>query len=276
VGLGQLDLFDRAGPRMGLMMIDAAPAPVSGYEPNFAHVISTLRAACNRRTTPANRLDRPGMFGVLSGAAPIVWAHGAVGGRRLRAVLAASPDVREIYVTASRMDVVAGVLEDDWHVHAHAGHYFFAGQPERSVGVPASYSISEAGPSDVPDIRAMMVRSFGVPAEVIADGYPDDFFIKAAPSRLFIARDAAGNVVGSVGARSQGSPVMLFGQTVDPRHRRRGVARALAQTAMLATAEDAAFLHAVTNDITGALASSLGAREVGRWLHLLRGPAAAS
>jgi hypothetical protein len=262
---------------MGLMMIDAAPAALPwGYEPNFADVISTLRAACNRRTTPANRLDQPGMFGVLSGAAPIVWAHGAVDGRRLRAVLAASPDVREIYVTASRMDVVADVVEDDWHVHAHAGHCLFAGQPERSVALPASYAISEAGPSDMPDIRAMMIRSFGVPAEVIADGYPDDFFIKAAPTRLFVARDSAGNVVGSVGAKSQGSPVMLFGQTVDPLHRRRGVARALAQTAMLATAEDATFLHAVTNDITGAMASSLGAREVGRWLHLLRGPADAS
>jgi ribosomal protein S18 acetylase RimI-like enzyme len=88
-----------------------------------------------------------------------------------------------------------------------------------------------------------------------------------------VARDRDGNVVSAVGARSQSSAVMLFGLAVDPQHRRLGLARAVAQTAMAATVERSKFMHAITNEITSALAASLGAREVGRWLHLLRGPA---
>jgi ribosomal protein S18 acetylase RimI-like enzyme len=158
-------------------------------------------------------------------------------------------------------------------VHADVGHYLYEGQLFQVSAAPAPYTIGEATAADMPAIRAMLTRAFAIPADVIAAGYPDDFFIKAAPSRLFVSRDGAGNVVGAVGARSQSSAIMLFGLAVDPQHRRLGLARAVTQTAMAATAERSKFMHAITNEITGALAASLGAREVGRWLHLLRGPA---
>ena len=259
---------------MGLSTLDPAILALAcSRELGFVDVVAELRDACRRRTTPAERLDQPGMFGVLSGAGPVAWAHGQVDGKRLRSVLASAPDLKEIYIATTRVDVATAVMQDGWRLHADVGHFLFAGGQVEPTAALASYPISEATPSDMPAIREMLIRSFPIPPEVIAEGYPDDFFIKAAPSRLSIARDRAGDVVGSIGTRTQGSGVMLFGLAVDPAHRRRGVARALTQTAMASSAEDAAFLHAITNEITGALAESVSAREVGRWLHLLRGPA---
>ena len=99
MGLKQLGFEQLGGRHMGLSTLDTATLALDcSRELGFTDVIAQLRDACRGRTTPDQRLDRPGMFGVLSGAGPVAWAHGAVDSNRLRTVLAAAQDAPSEFV----------------------------------------------------------------------------------------------------------------------------------------------------------------------------------
>jgi N-acetylglutamate synthase-like GNAT family acetyltransferase len=116
-----------------------------------------------------------------------------------------------------------------------------------------------------------LATAYQLPIRTIEAAYPDDFFVEAAPARLFVARSASGEVIGTIGHRQQGDAAMIFGLSVRGDHRHRGIASALLATAMRSAADDGAtLLHGLTSDSTRRLAAQYGFERVGSWLYLLR------
>jgi predicted N-acetyltransferase YhbS len=129
----------------------------------------------------------------------------------------------------------------------------------------------------MPMIRRALATAFQVPIHTIETMYPDDFFVCAAPARMFVARTDAGEVIGTVGHRRQVDAAMLFGLSVRSDQRRREVGSALLSAAMHSAVNDgAALLHGLTCDPTRNIAERLGFRRVGGWRYLVREPSHAT
>jgi GNAT superfamily N-acetyltransferase len=212
----------------------------------------------------------PGVVGVLSGAAPVVWVHGAPDVNALSATLATSPDVDEVYVCAERDGVATALVATGWR---HAGvvtQMIHTGVevPEIIGGLPAVYALQ---PGDLADVRDLMRRCSDVDESLLAHSYGDDFFTVAAPVWMFGARDGAGRLVGLVAVRRQGRSAMGFALNVDHSWRSTGLSTALLATAVRqAMTVGAHFVHAQANDQSRQRMTDSGFSAVGSWMRLVR------
>lgn len=237
----------------------------------MADVIAILRASCVQRAAGA-AVDEPGLTGVLAGSAPILWASEGVDIARMQTVLAASPEVREVYVD-ERTPLAADALlaTAEWTSRQDFDQQVFSPGGQELPVPAAPCAITPAGPTDMPLMRRALATAFQVPIRAIEAAYPDDFFVCAAPARLFVARCDSGEVIGTVGHRLQADAAMLFALSVRSDQRRREVGTALLSAAMRSAIDDGAtLLHGLTCEPTRGVADRLGFQRVGGWRYLVR------
>jgi GNAT superfamily N-acetyltransferase len=234
-------------------------------------VATELARSCEARALPGTYHEAPGVVGVLSGAAPLVWVHGRTDAASLAATLAAAPDVVEVHVRHDLDDVAAALGTIGWRTASvvtqlvHDGAV--AGEP-----VPDGYTVEALTVADLPEFRALLRTASDATEAMLDVCFGDDFFVKAAPAWLFGARDASGALAGVIGVRRQQRAAMLFALAVAPEHRGSGIGRTLAAAAVAQANEAGAeFSHAVAEPEALLLALSCGFRRVGTWLRLEMG-----
>jgi ribosomal protein S18 acetylase RimI-like enzyme len=238
----------------------------------MAKVVEVLRNSSVRRASAGAAVDEPGITGVLSGTAPILWAYEGVDVGRLTGLVDTAPDVEEVYVDqrcASAADAL--LASGEWELRDVMDQQVF--RPAESAIPVASdtCTIEAAGPADMWVVRRALATAYQLPIRTIEAAYPDDFFEMAAPVRLFLARSESGEVIGTIGHRQQDDAAMMFALSVRSDHRRRHLASALLATAMRSAADDGAtMLHGMSCDATRRLAARHGFERVGSWLYLLR------
>jgi predicted N-acetyltransferase YhbS len=251
---------------------------VNRAAPSMADVISIVRASCNGRSANGAAIDEPGLTGVLSGTAPILWVYEGADIDRLRELLAASPEVTEVYVDERAFVAADALLNcEEWALHQVFDQELFRPDDRVMSEASAPCVIEAAGPADMHLIRRSLATAFQLPVRTIEASYPDGFFVTAAPARLFVARSASGEVIGTVGQRRQADSAMIFGLSVRSDQRQQHVASALLATAMRSAVDDGAtLLHGLSCEATHRIAARHGFQQVGRWLYLLRGPQVAA
>ena len=233
-------------------------------------VIDEITRSCTARAKPGQLLEGRGVVGVLAGAAPVVWVHGATDMARLRGVLAASTEVDEIYVSGTQQNIVEALAGNGW---AHTDVVTQTVHDGRAVpqivsGLPA---IHELQPGDMADVRDLLSTAGGVEGAQLAASYSDDFFTVAAPVWMFGARDGAGRLVGTMAIRRQHRAAMGFALTVDEEWRSTGLSTALVAAAVRqASAVGAAFVHAQACDRSARRLADCGFATVGTWHRLVR------
>jgi hypothetical protein len=238
----------------------------------MADVIAVLRRSSVRRAPVGAAVDERGITGVLSGTAPILWAHSGVDANRLASLVASAPDLEEVYVDQRCAAATDALLNSGkWELRDVMGQQVFR-PAEQTIPTPGGMcAIDEAGPADMHVVRRALATAYQLPIHIIEAAYPDDFFVRAAPARLFVARSASGEVIGTIGHRQQGDAAMIFALSVRGDHRQRHIASDLLATAMRSAADDGAtLLHGLTSDATRRLAARQGFERVGSWLYLLR------
>ena len=244
----------------------------------MARVVALLRESAVRRAPAGMAVDEPGITGVLSGAAPILWAYEGVEAARLASLVKSAPEVDEVYVDqrcAAAADALLG--SGEWGLHDVVDQQVLRPGKQGWPAMSTDYAIEAAGPADMHLVRRALATAYQLPVRTIEAGYPDDFFVKAAPVRLYVARSESGEVIGTIGHRQQGDAAMIFGLSVRSDHRRRHVASALLATAVRSAADDgAAMLHGLSCNATRRLAAGHGFARVGGWLYLLRDSRAAA
>ena len=245
---------------------------MDGPAADMASVISALRESSLRRAAPGTAVDEPGITGVLSGPAPLLWAYDGVRGERLASIVNTAPEVEEVYVDQRAIAAAdALVATGEWELRDIMDQQVFRPAQQPAPTVTSDYAIAPAGPAEMHLVRRAIATAYQLPIHTVEASYPDDFFLVAAPARLFVARTQAGEVIGTIGHRQQGDAAMMFGLSVRTDHRRRHVASALLATAMRSAAEDGAQLvHGLSCDTTRRLAEEHGFRRAGGWLYLLR------
>lgn len=241
---------------------------------SMANIIARLRASSVRRAPDGAAVDEPGITGVLSGTAPILWAYDGVEGSRLASLVATAPDLEEVYVD-QRCAAAADALlaSGEWELRDVFDQQVFR-PAEQVVPTPDDgYAIDAAGPADMQVVRRALATAYQLPIHTIEAAYPDDFLVMAAPVRLFVARSESGEVIGTIGHRRQDDAAMIFALSVRTDQRRRNVASALLATAMRSAVDDGAtLLHGLSCDATRRLAARHGFQRVGSWRYLLRRP----
>lgn len=241
---------------------------------DMARVIAVLRESCVRRAAGL-AIDEPGITGVVSGTAPILWAYDGVNADRLSNLVGTAPDVDEVYVDQRCTAAAEALLgSGEWELRDVMDQQVLLPGERGLPTVNTEYAIDAAGPADMHLVRRALATAYQLPIRTIEAGYPDDFFVKAAPVRLYVARSESGEVIGTIAHRQQGDAAMIFGLSVRSDHRRRQVASALLATAVRSAADDgAAMLHGLTCDATRRLAERHGFTRAGGWLYLLRNDA---
>jgi GNAT superfamily N-acetyltransferase len=238
----------------------------------MAKVVAVLRNSSVRRAPSGAAVDEPGITGVLSGAAPILWAYEGVDAGRLAGLVETAPDVEEVYVDqrcAAAADVLLG--SGEWELRDVLDQQVFRPAETAMPVAGEPCTIEAAGPADMWVVRRALATAYQLPIRTIEAAYPDDFFQVAAPVRLFLARSESREVIGTIAHRQQGDAAMMFALSVRSDLRRRNIASALLATAMRSAAEDGAtLLHGMTCDATRRLAARNGFERVGTWLYLLR------
>jgi predicted N-acetyltransferase YhbS len=241
----------------------------------MAQVIAVVRESSLRRAVGNAAVDEPGVFGVRSGTAPILWAHDGITGDRLLGLAATAPELDEVYVE-QRSSAAADALlaTGEWELRDVMDQQVFLPGTQPLPEAEGVCTIDAAGPADMPLIRRALATAYQLPVHTVEAAYPDDFFVAAAPVRLFVARSESGEVIGTIAHRRQGNDAaMLFALSVRSDHRRRGVASDLLTAAMRsAVADGATILHGLSCAATRRVAASHGFERVGSWLYLLRRP----
>jgi predicted N-acetyltransferase YhbS len=240
----------------------------------MAQVIAVVRESSLRRAVGDAAVDEPGVFGVRSGTAPILWAHDGITGDRLLSLASAAPELDEVYVE-QRSSAAADALlaTGEWELRDVMDQQVFLPASQPLPEAEGVCTIDAAGPADMPLIRRAIATAYQLPVHTVEAAYPDDFFVVAAPVRLFVARSETGEVIGTIAHRRQGNAAMVFAMSVRTDHRRRGVASDLLTAAMRsAVADGATLLHGLSCAATRRVAASHGFERVGSWLYLLRRP----
>jgi GNAT superfamily N-acetyltransferase len=236
----------------------------------WADVIDEITLSCTARAQSGQLLTGRGVVGVLAGAAPVVWVHGATDVARLRDVLAASPEVDEIYVSGTQQAVVEALAGNGWdpvEVVAQTVHDG-AVVPQVIRGLPAVHSLQ---PGDMADVRTLLRTAAGVDESLLEASYSDDFFTVAAPVWMYGARDGAGRLVGLIALRRQHRAAMGFALTVDESWRSTGLSTALVAAAVRqSTAVGATFLHAQAGERSVRRLTDCGFATVGTWHRMVR------
>jgi GNAT superfamily N-acetyltransferase len=237
----------------------------------WADVADELTRSCAARAAAGTLLHRAGVVGVLSGAAPIVWVHGAVDAPGLVRTLAGSPEVVEVNVRADDLATTRTLEAAGWRTESVTAQLVHPGRGAEPQPVPDGYTIAALTAADLPEFRTVLAESGRASVALVEACYGDDFFVRAAPAWLFGARDGEGRLVATVGVRRQQRSAMVFALAVAPEHRSAGLGRALVDTAVttgrLAGAE---FSHASAESDALPLALSCGFHRVGAWRRLGR------
>ena len=251
-----------------MTMTSAMTNPTTQH--GWADVVDEISRSCERRATAGQLLDGPGVVGVLSGAAPVVWVHGETDASRLTEALGNSPEVDEVYVAAEQEAIVTTLGAAGWDYAESVTQMVHRGADVPLVvsGLP---TVSALQPGDMADVRDLMRRFAGVDESILEHSYGDDFFVVAAPVWLFGARDGAGQLVGQIALRRQGRSAMGFGLTVDPAWRSTGLSTVLVAAAVRqAMAVGAEFVHAQARETSARRLADCGFAPVGTWLRLVR------
>ncbi|MDQ1711767.1 MAG: hypothetical protein QOE45_1217 [Frankiaceae bacterium] len=247
------------------------PVPTRSAPAGWADVADELTRSCAARADAATLLLRPGVVGVLAGAAPIVWVHGPVDTDALVRTLAASPEVVEVSVRADDLVTTRALEAAGWWTESVMAQLVHPGRDTEPHRAPEGYAVEALTVADLPELRAVLLASGNASAALVESCYGDDFFVRAAPAWLFGARDANGRLVATVGVRRQQRSAMLFGLVVEPAHRSAGLGRALVDAAIGAgRAAGAEFAHASAEQDALPLALSCGFHRVGAWRRLSR------
>jgi ribosomal protein S18 acetylase RimI-like enzyme len=247
---------------------------LDGSAAAMANIVAVIRHSSLRRAPAGAAVDEPGITGVLSGTAPILWAHHGANPARLAQLVEAAPELDEVYVDG-RCPAAANLLlaSGEWELREVMDQQVFRPAEAAMPVAGEPCTIDAAGPADMHIVRRALATAYQLPIHTIEAAYPDDFFVKAAPVRLFVGRSESGEVIGTIAHRQQGDAAMIFALSVRSDYRRRQVGSALLATAMRSAADDrATMLHGLTCDATRRLAGRQGFERVGSWLHLLRQP----
>jgi len=266
---GNVERSDVVGCDM--VMIDPTVATtVPGMLPGWAEIVDEIIRSCESRSRAGQLFEAPGVVGVLSGAAPVVWVHGETDATLLTETLAQS-GVDEVYVAAGQEGLVTTLAAAGWEYTEAVTQMIHRGTdvPQVVSGLPSVHALQ---PGDMVDVRDLMRRHAGIEESLLEHSYGDDFFVVAAPVWLFGARDGAGRLVGQLGLRRQGRSAMGFGLTVDPTWRSTGLSTVLVGSAVRqAMAAGAEFVHAQARPASVRVLTDCGFTAVGTWLRLVRG-----
>jgi GNAT superfamily N-acetyltransferase len=272
-----LDRYDVVGVDMELTM--TAPEALSlrlelaDRRTGWDDVVAEMVRSCSARAEAHARWQRPGAIAVLTGPAPVAWVHGAVDVDELVATLDGAADVCEAYVDRGRPGTIAALVAAGWST-AEVMAQMVATRPAPmavrarvSADLPA---VEPLGADDLDRLRALLLAQ-GCEPEVLAASYPDDFFTVAAPVQVFGARDAAGQLVGSVAVRRQSRGALGFALNVAAGWQGRGLGRALVVAGLDAGfATGAEFVHAQAGQASAGLLTSCGFTGAGAWQRLIR------
>lgn len=268
-----LPVLPRAATAAPAAEATAAPSAETTVETTagWADVADELTRSCAARAEAGTLLDRPGVVGVLAGAAPIVWVHGDVDAAELVRTLAESEAV-EVNVRADDLATARALEAAGWRTESVMAQLVHPGRAARAAAAaPAGYTIEALTVDDLPEVRAILVAHAGASTALVESSYGKDFFARAAPAWLFGARDADGRLVATVGVRRQVRSAMLFALAVAPEHRSAGLGRALVDVAVAAgRTAGAEFSHASAESGSLPLALSCGFHRVGAWRRLAR------
>jgi GNAT superfamily N-acetyltransferase len=239
---------------------------IAQREVTIDDVLAELRRSCAARAGTGTLIDGPGVIGVRSGPAPILWVSAAATSHRVLPELAGSADINEVYVESGATGMVELLAESGWTSSTTSIQIVI--ESALTLITPSGYTIDAAQARDMPAIRSAMTDAFDLPAAILDSAYPDNFFDVAAPVRVFVARDRSHEIVGTVCVRQQWRSAMVFGLTVRGEHRANGLARALVSTASATALGDGAhFVHGMSSAIP---AAAVGGYEIARWTHLVR------
>jgi GNAT superfamily N-acetyltransferase len=238
---------------------------LTGTLPSWSGVVSELRRSCLARAHGDDVLDLEGAVGVLRGTAPVVWLHAAQAADEVARLLCDANEVREVYAGAELS--TTALLAHGWRAEGELRQLVRA----LPTDVPTPpYEVCELGPADVPAFVAGLQRTHGLSDIDVAQSYPPDFLVRAAPVRLFGVRHGD-DLLAAVATRRPFSGALVFGLWVAPAERGRGLARAVVGAAARAEQDSgAAFLHAQVSGLSRGLMISLGWQDCGGWQYLTR------
>jgi len=233
-------------------------------------VAGEITASCTRRAPEGALLSGPGVVGVLAGPAPVVWVYGTTDVGDLLPVLDQSLEVGDVYVACHQPGVIRKLVERGWHLEQVHEQYAVGTDGDVDL-TEASFAIRALGPDDLAGWRRALMAWAGLTPELAAAAYPDNFFEVAGPVEVLGVYGDDGELLGAVGRRDQQRSAMLFGLTVAPAARGRGLACALVRAAVAAAARDGAeFVHAQAGLEGAAVAERCGFRGLGAWQQLTR------
>lgn len=233
-------------------------------------VVRELSWSSRRRSDPAAVVDEPGLVGVISGAAPVLFVAPWADRDRALDIVSAAPSLHEVQVAGERHDVASRLRADGWISTGHEDQVVLDRQPPPAP-LASPYRIRPLVAAHMPRVRELIMSAFDVPRSLVDASYPDDFHVHAAPVSLIGAVDGRGDLVGCIGWRRQRRSAMVFALAVAPEHRQHGLATALVTAATRdALASGASFVHALAGGASQDLARRVGARRVGTWEQLLR------
>jgi GNAT superfamily N-acetyltransferase len=217
-------------------------------------------------------LDLPRAVGVLDGPAPVRWAFLGAPIDAVLAAVAEAPSLEELYVDARDAELIRRLTMRGWSTDARMEQMVRSTHVDQRVPqAPGGVAARLLGPADMPRVREALVAWTGAEPDIIAAGYPDDFFTVAAPVSLFAAYDRANEIVGVIGVRRQSQSSMVFALAVDPAYRQEHLGRYLVDRAVRnASADGTRFLHAQANPMSARLLTSTGFVPVGAWCRMVR------
>jgi len=240
----------------------------SATGPSWHEVVAEIVTSCRRRAPRGGLLDIPGAVGVLSGAAPVVWAFGDAEADEVVGAVAAS-DVDEIYVQERQAALADRLDRNGWSADGRMT------QVARTIATTHDDDVDERvrdlRSADLPVVRRALVAWAGCDERVIAASYPDTFFTDAAPVSLMGVSTDDGEIVGIVGVRRQVLSSMLFALAVHPEHRHSRLARLLVESAVRqAHLQGSRFVHAQATGAGAGVLRACGFTPVGTWRRLVR------
>jgi N-acetylglutamate synthase-like GNAT family acetyltransferase len=236
----------------------------------WSDVVAELTRSSAARAAAGALWQRPGAVGVLSGAAPVVWVHGATDIEELLDTLADAPRVYETYVATDRPGIIAALQTTGWTAAELMVQLVCDDLPVVEVA-PDLPAFTLLGPTDLPDMRELLRAHGGADDDVLENAYGDDFFIAAAPVWVLGARAGDGRLVAMVAVRRQARAAMGFALVVADDWRSRGLARAAVAAGLAqAFAVGAEFVHVQAGSDSRELLVACGFTDVGSWQRMVR------
>src|SRR4051812_426976 len=116
----------------------------------MARIISVLRESSVRRAPAGMAVDEPGITGVLSGTAPILWAYEGVDAQRLASLAQSAPELDEVYVDR-RCTAAADALlgSGEWVLRDVMDQQVFLPGENAVPTVSSEFAMDAAGPADM-------------------------------------------------------------------------------------------------------------------------------